>query len=133
MPGRLLTFEVSEDDIKLGVPGSSAYCPIALALWWRIPGHKEIHEDGTVIIYPLKIEVRPNPCKRGRWYRIQVPDRKVIAGHFKLPEEAVRWMKTFDETGKGAPAVFTVEVPELKGDSPHDKGHQEDPGEPRGL
>lgn len=124
--------EVSPSDIKLGVPGSSTLCPIALALWWRIPGHKEVHEDGTVTIHPLIFEVRS--CRSMRWrYHKQVPDMSKELGRFMLPPEAVLWMKGFDETGKAQPACFTVEIPNLKGGETDDNEHQEDPGRPRGL
>ena len=127
---RKLTFEVSQDDIRLGVPRSSAFCPIALALWWRILGHKEIHEDGLVTIHPLRFESRPVPGKR--WgYRKQVPDLAKEIGRFQLPGEAVAWMKSFDSGAKVAPATFAVELEDPKGEA--HEGDQEDPQVPGGV
>lgn len=126
-----LTFDVTQDEIRLGVPGNKAFCPIALALWWRIPGHKEIHEDGTITVHPLHFEVRPMPGKR--WgYRIQVPSLGKEICRFKLPEDAIAWMKAFDSGAKVAPATFTVEFEDPRGKE-YDDGDQEDPHVPGGL
>jgi len=101
--------KVGDYELKNGERKSSDRCPIALALWPLIPGHKEICEDGTVQIYDIIWVVRNTPGRKGERYRRQMPDLSHLVKSFKLPEEAIHWMKHHDETGKGQPFSFFLQ------------------------
>lgn len=108
---------LSKESRSLGVRRNKALCPIALELWWRVPGHKEIGEDGTVIVYAIPFRTFPVPGHPGYSYRRQVPNLKAQIARFTLPPEAVLWIKNYDERGDAPDLTFEVEVPEIGGEN----------------
>jgi hypothetical protein len=100
--------QVTDSEIRNGERRSSDRCPIALALWPLISGHKEICEDGTVLIYNIIWIVRNTPGRKGERYRRQMPDFSHPIKSFKLPEEAIIWMKNHDALGNGKAFSFNL-------------------------
>lgn len=110
-----ITVSIGKYELDHGIPGSETMCPAALALWWRIPGHKRVHGDGLVTVHPIPFKVFRIPGMRNALMRKQVPDLSREIARFQLPPEIVEWMRAYDETGKAEPVEFAVDAPVIGG------------------
>lgn len=108
-----LNLKVGPFELEDGVPGSSTYCPITLALSPHLLGFPVLYDDGTVTVFGTRWVTRITPG-RNMTYERQLPDYGRELASFALPPEAVLWMKDYDMRGKKAvrPFSFTVQVPE---------------------
>lgn len=88
MAKHLLTVDVTEDDIKKGQRGRSAYCPIALALARKVPKKYTVLAGTTIFFFTWW-----GKCRRVR-----------------PPEAAMNFTHDFDHNIPVKPLSFKLEI-----------------------
>ena len=105
---RKVKIDVEEYHLKCGFPGDAGHCPLAIAMEPALMmGDVQIHEDGRV---ELRHIVEGILSKRIP-VRIFRPEKKPYA-EFKLPPDAIEYMRRIDGGEKVKPQTFEIEVPD---------------------
>lgn len=90
---------VNEYHIQHGTPLSGRFCPLAMAITFRVRGVAQVCEDGSVDLFDVytrksrKLGRSPEPYKT-----------------IRLPSDADAWRQEYDRTGNGSPITFELPV-----------------------
>lgn len=89
--------EVTEEDVKNGKQGRPNLCPVALAI-------RKIFKDA----FHFRVRAH-HDIQSGWWWTVNVQSHKGSLS-FTLPDEIVKRVKAYDETGLMDPFTFPLEI-----------------------